>query len=120
MSVSISASRVHGRRTKHRIVRKDSKAQNRGIDGREPLILPRRGGKSSWEKGAFEQALTAHQGLARPRKAARMVGGAHFKQNKGTNGERLGGGKGREDSETRDWSDVVIRAQAYYRENDRR
>lgn len=44
-----------------------------------------------------------------PEKESKRRGG-QFKQNKG-------GRKGTEGSETRDWFHVVVRAQAYYRED---
>ena len=54
------------------------------------------------------------QQLARQRKVG---GGGYFKQNKGTNGERFGGGKKYERFTDKDWFHVIIGAQAYYREN---
>lgn len=43
--------------------------------------------------------------------------GGHFKRNKGTNVERSGGGKGHGGLRDKDWFHVVVKAQAYYREN---
>ena len=70
------------------------------------------------EEGSFEQAVKDGQELAKPK----TVGGGGGKEDilsriKAQIGKYLEVGKGMEESETRNCSNVVMTAQVFYREN---